>query len=97
MNRERLFSIRNYVETFLWILAILFGFAGGRTLNRLFLSISAYTLIFISVYLLISYVYFKRAPTLRGSPRTGWFALFWTMGEVALVLYLAFRIFASMR
>ena len=91
-NKEKLFSIRNYSETILWIFAIVFAIIGTITFNILLIKLSTYILFFIGFSKLLTYLYFKKALTFFGYAKTGRFAFFWTIGESIIIFLLGYYI-----
>jgi len=94
IGTDKLYSIRNYFETFLWVLIFVIGFIGLYKQNNNLLRITAYLLIFLGIYWIITSIYFKKSPVLRGVSDKSKIAIVGTLVLTALLFYAAYYILA---
>jgi len=94
MENAQLYRLRNYGETTLWLLAALLAIIGVKMNQPLLVKASAYVLIILAVYLICTYLYFKKSPVLRGVSATSKLAIVGTFVLAALLFLAAYYILA---
>ena len=94
ISSDNPYSFRNYIEFFLWLVVILLSLVGLIKRNNILLQLTAYTLVFLGIYLIITYLYFKKSPILSGISPTSKISIVGTFILAALLFYFAYYILA---
>jgi hypothetical protein len=92
MDKNKLFSITNYVEISLWVLVIILGYLAMTTQKNILFYITAYIFILLGISMIGTHIYFKKSYVLSGVSPTSKIAIAGTVGLSLLVFYFAYYI-----
>jgi len=90
--KNKLYDFRNYGEILLWVLVFLFGYLSTYTKKSIFIQLTAYSLISLGIYLIVTYLYFKKSPILKGISPTSKISIVGTFILSGLLFYAAYWI-----
>ena len=91
MKNEKLYNASNHIQTSLWVLGIILVII-GRSVITFALTLAAIVFILLSVFMIVSHIYFKRAPVFWVKSGTGILAILSTALESILSLAIGLAI-----
>ena len=97
MESTKLYTIRIYIETFLWILTAVSGLIYESNSNVVYARIFAYLLIIIGIFWISTLLYFKKSPIFRATLDDSKFAIYGTFLAAAFLVYLGYIFLAKIR